>query len=242
MCTFAARPNLTEEQLDVLVTGGKAIVEMHTLQVSRVPCAQSKGMASWALRSYAQLWLYRSTELASGVCGEWNTNRLLNAAVILRSLIETLAAFRAILEQAETFLTKRDLKSLHERILKAMFGVRQGKDAHPELPDAVNVLTLIDRLEKSFPKVRWYYDSLCESVHPNADGMNLFGELNEGELTLELHRDHLHEPSAVTSLLAGIRMMEAVPVLHRVAQDEICPRIEELEVLHGPDPSNWPSQ
>jgi hypothetical protein len=197
-------------------------------------------MASWALRIYAQLWLHRSTELASGVCAEWNASRLLNAAVILRSLLETLAAFHAILEQGETFVRKGDLKALHQRVLKAMYGTRQGKDAQPELPDATNVLTLVDRLEKTFPQVRWYYDALCEIVHPNADGMNLFGEVNHEDLVLELHDEHSRGPFAATSLLGGIRMMAAVPVCYRMAEDQLCSGVESLEVQHGPNPRMWP--
>jgi hypothetical protein len=134
-----------------------------------------------------------------------------------------------------------DLKGLHQRVLKAMYGTRQGKDIHPELPDATNVLTLVDRLEKTFPRVRWYYDSLCEIVHPNADGMNLFGDVNHEDLVLELHDDHSREPFAVTSLLGGIRMMAAVPVCYRMAESELCPGVEKLELQYGPNPTMWPS-
>jgi hypothetical protein len=95
MLRFDVRPGLTEEQREALAWGNNAISGMCGLRVPRVAASQSKGMASWALRSYAQLWLHRSTELALGVCAEWNASRLLNAAVILRSLVETLAAFRA---------------------------------------------------------------------------------------------------------------------------------------------------
>jgi hypothetical protein len=232
--------DLTDGQRATLETADRALAALRAARVPSVRAADSAGLASWALRSYRQLWLRRVIDLAEGARSEWNAHRFVNVAVLLRSQLETMAAFYAVLDQSERLLAQGDLRSLHKRVLKAMYGIKQGRDTHPGLPEAVNVLTVLDQLDRVMPKVRRYYDSLCEIVHPNADGLQVFGELDHDAYALNLFDTTAAEPFCIKSVVAGIHMLGIAPMLLEMAEQEALPRIEQLERKHGPHPDGWP--
>lgn len=127
--------------------------------------------------------------LADGTASEWNQARYLNAAVLSRHLIETLAGWYRILDQIHvTLLPKKEIRQIYVLVMKALFG---RKDGDPALPEATNVLTCISRLEAAYPPIRNVYNQLSEFAHPNSDGHWTFGSLDEkGVLTLtEMGRD-----------------------------------------------------
>jgi hypothetical protein len=75
----------------------------------------------------------------------------------------------------------------------------------PEMPDAVNTLSLIDRVEKTTPGFRSIYDALCEYTHPNWAGtFGAFGSIMTETTELELGpRERIPAYSAGLSTLSG---------------------------------------
>jgi hypothetical protein len=232
--------SLTADQLAGLQEANDALANLRARRIERVRAADSAGLATWALRSYRQLWLHRVIALAEGASSEWNARRLLNVSVLLRALVETVASFFAIAEQGASLLDAGDLRGFHARVIKAMFGIRQDRDKYPELPEAVNVLTLVDRLAKLLPNIRRYYDALCELVHPNSDGITVFGEVDHETYELLLGQDLDRDRFLVASVMGGIRMIALIPVLFGLTESNLDPQIAALETKHGPHPSTWP--
>jgi hypothetical protein len=235
-----SRYNLTAEQIATLRAANDALVSLRQCRVAVVRASDSPGLASWALRSYQQLWLRRVTTLAEGAASEWNAQRLVNVSVLLRALLETVAAFFSIVEQGKTQLAAGDLRAFHSRLLKAMYGTRQGREQHPELPEATNVLTLVDRLGKLLPGVRRYYEALCEVVHPNSDGVTVFGEVDHDAWEVRLTEHRACDSFLVPCLMGGIRMLRLGPALIRLTKSDLEPIVAALEKKHGPHPSTWP--
>jgi hypothetical protein len=235
-----AATQLTDKQQLALVEANAALVAIRERTLDRVRAADSAGMASWAFRSYSQRCLARVIVLGDGASSEWNARRLLNVGIFLRALVETVAAFYSLVDRGTLLITAGDLPRFHELTLRAMYGRRQGRDNHPELPEAANVLASVDRLTKVIPVVRQYYDSLCELVHPNSHGMNIFGTVNHLTYEVELDENDENYAFCVNSVMTGIRMIAAAPACFDMAEHELAPKIEALESRHGRQPSEWP--
>jgi len=233
--------HLSEEQERALVEANAALAALRKRTLSRVRAADSTGMASWTFRSYSQRWLARVIVLVDGASSEWNARRLLNVGVLLRALVETIAVFHSLIDQGTVLVAGGDLPRFHALTLRAMYGTRQGRDLYPQLPAATNVLTSVDRLVKVFPMVRRYYDSLCELVHPNSDGMNIFGKVNHETHEVELDENEENYSFCVSSVMTGIRMIAAGPMCFDIAEHELVPMVEALEEKYGRQPSGWPA-
>lgn len=124
-----------------------------------------------------QLLLYRTVDLASASIAHFETRRVVPAVILTRSVIETFAVLFALGEKLERFL-KDDLKDINQ-LDGTLMSLLVGSRNHPslEMPKAINILTLIDKVEKAAPGFRFHYDALSEYAHPNwAGALGAYGE------------------------------------------------------------------
>ena len=119
----------------------------------------------WVLREAA---LWRVTDLLTQSYALHNQGHGLGARILLRSAFETLAALiymnhniRAVLEGELDF---------HKFSLLTTRQVGGSKN-EPGRPEAVNVITTIDKADKQYTGLRGMYDRLSESAHPNFEGL-----------------------------------------------------------------------
>ena len=125
-----------------------------------------------------ELLLHRTVAVATATVDLFEQRRPIPAAILTRSIVETAAALFSLHERLETFMKddKKDLHDLNQFLDGRLMGSRNNPD--PEMPKAVNVLSLIDRLERAAPGCRFVYDALCEVAHPNWGGT--FGAFGRG--------------------------------------------------------------
>jgi hypothetical protein len=88
------------------------------------------------------------------------------AIVLTRACLETAAALYNLNTKLLNFMESGDESSFEESIDKIAVGTRDEKTPI----DAVNILTIIDKLDKDFPNMRKIYDQLSEYAHPNWAG------------------------------------------------------------------------
>lgn len=107
------------------------------------------------------------------------------------------------------------------------------KDDH-ERPMPVNILTMIDHVDKEVPKFRAIYDRLSEIAHPNWRGtLGFFSSSNREELTTTLgvnvRLGETTQGQGISALLAGIEVLVFVynefasflPELIAVCEDDV---------------------
>ena len=216
-----------------------ALDRLRSAQVPQVGADQCEGSASWAFSCLRQLKLRRVLSLADGAGDEWNKLRLLNSAILLRSLIETVAGFYYVVHRGERLLKEGDLRRLHNETLKAMYGTRQ--DGSTQLPSANHVLKTIDCLDKWLQGARRHYDALSELLHPNAPGLSVFGDLSHEEFVLYLEMPGKAQDFLLRQIIAGLVPMEAVAYVFCDSAQQFVEGIEALEQRHGRSPGEWPS-
>lgn len=92
----------------------------------------------------------------------------LGARILLRSGFETLAVLIYLNHTMRQVLDgKLDFHLFSRETSALLLGSRDGSTSHV----AVNVLKMLDKGDKRYPGLRGLYDILCESAHPNYEGM-----------------------------------------------------------------------
>lgn len=233
---------LKPDQLRVLSSANDALRVLCAARQPNLRASDLAGDATWALESYVQLNLHRTTALASGMCAEWNKDRFLNCVVLARALIETVAALWCVLDDTDTLLAKEDIRGIHERAVKAMFGKRNAPDGDATFPAAINVLTYMDRLEKAYPGVRSTYESICEFVHPNCDAFGVFrdADVEKGELYLGPGNPD-NDSWLVQHALFGLAFLGIARMCHQAYLTRFKPKVEQLDTKLGPTMDRWPN-
>lgn len=133
--------------------------------------------------SIRELLIHRVSELASAAVENFESGRVVAAIALTRGVIETVAVLYSLHERVEQFFDDKDVDELDAFLMRTLMGSR----TDPEMPAAVNVLTLIDRLHLAVEGSRTIYDALCEITHPNWAGLlGSFGEIDRKAHELRL--------------------------------------------------------
>lgn len=122
---------------------------------------------SWVLR---ELVYWRLTDLLDQVVFLTKENHILGARILLRSSIETLGILIYLNQKTKSLLEgKLDFNSFSEMTSKLMLGSKNKSTKH----EAINVTyTILEKwCEKKYPGLFNIYSDLCESAHPNYEGV-----------------------------------------------------------------------
>lgn len=105
-------------------------------------------------------------------------NHIIPALSTIRVIYENLAiTFRISIAINNSVRSKVLPDNFDELITKISFGTKYNDEIVSH-----NIMTHIDKLEKTYPGIKEYYDALCEFVHPNWDGVEgSYSELFETE-------------------------------------------------------------
>jgi len=86
------------------------------------------------------------------------------ARIIARAVIETLATLIYLNNEIQSVLDKKiSFYDLGKKLECILVGSRTNKD----LPETINVLTIIQKAEKKHPGILKIYEELCETTHPS---------------------------------------------------------------------------
>lgn len=149
-----------------------------TLKIPVVRASEISPVAKTPLKIQVllQVGLRRALELTESFIRAVNDQLFAPTYVTARALLECVVLLYEIWSRVERVVTDWDrtgLKELDEKSMAALLGSKS--DAwvgDPEQFQAVNILTIIDRLTKSLgPSLRKFYDALSEHAHPNYSGM-----------------------------------------------------------------------
>jgi len=126
--------------------------------------------------------LYRATDLADASCMLLGANNFVAAACTTRAFQETFAALFYVNREVKKAIKDGDLAHLDESLMKSLMGSKN----NPDMPDPVNVLKMVDHVDKEVPGFRSVYDILCELSHPNWAGtLGIYTKINKEKLWVD---------------------------------------------------------
>ena len=127
--------------------------------------------------------LHRIHALASAAVELFEGHRVIPAVVLTRAVSESTAVMFTLHERTARFLYDHKVNDFDDFLMCNLVGARN----NPEMPTAVNILTFIDRVEKTIPGFRSSYDSLSECAHPNWAGtLGAYGTIDRDKYELNL--------------------------------------------------------
>lgn len=92
----------------------------------------------------------------------------LGARILLRSAFETLATLIYVnLLMQQVLEGKLSFHVFGEKTALLLLGTRNNE----EMPDAINILTILGKCDKRYPGLMKKYENLSESAHPNYEGL-----------------------------------------------------------------------
>jgi hypothetical protein len=133
--------------------------------------------------SLRELLLYRIAELSRTAVDLYKSNKVVPAILLTRGTLETTSMLFALDALVRSTLESEDVSSIDETLMKMLVGGRS--ELAPER--AINVLSHIEKMNKKYEGLRWWYEELSEYAHPNYPGlMGSYGIVDEEELMVYL--------------------------------------------------------
>lgn len=112
--------------------------------------------------------VWRMTELGSTALESFEKNRLTSAILLTRAAVETSAALWYLCAKLEAALDSEAVGDLDGYLMKLTLGSRTNDDI---MPEPINVLNFVDRVDKEVSGFRHQYELLSEFAHPNWAGV-----------------------------------------------------------------------
>lgn len=143
--------------------------------------------------------IHRVSMLTDGAVSEFDAERWISATVLVRATAEPTAMLHSLGRKVDHALHVRDDGGLTEFLRRSMVASR----SEPDLPEAINVLTLINKVDKDFPGFRKSYDHLSEYAHPNWCGvLGAYSHLDRESHTVTFGaRETRHNVAALMAIL-----------------------------------------
>ena len=128
--------------------------------------------------------IWRTEELARTACDALEQDDLTAAALLARATVESAAIAWKLMELLDD-RQKMSPKELNEVLTRLLAGSRLWDDG----PQALQILSCIDRIDKKVPGVRKSYDILSEIAHPNWRGVfGMYSKTDEAKFTAHFGR------------------------------------------------------
>lgn len=145
-----------------------------------------------------ELTFWRVTDLLNQMVILSDSSHILGARILFRSAVETLGILIYLNQKTKELIEGREsFNKFSEMTSKLMLGSKNQTTKH----DAINVAhTILEKwCEKKYPGIFKIYADLCESAHPNFEGMCFgYSYVNEKDYETifknrwkELHEEHL---------------------------------------------------
>lgn len=98
----------------------------------------------------------------------YKNSHLLGARILLRSGFETVAVLIYLNQEMRRVVAGAlNFHEFSERTAKLLLGSRDNTTEH----QAINIVTVLQKADKRYPGLEDWYAALCESAHPNYEGM-----------------------------------------------------------------------
>lgn len=164
------------KQLSLLIASSLPV----KIEIAALPLNSKLPFKALSLR---ELLIHRVSDLASPAVDLFEQGRLIPAVLLTRGVIETVAVAFSLHKALERFAGSHDVAAFDDFLMQSLMGGRLQDSSHR----AINIVTLVQHVEKSIPGFESSYNSLSEFAHPNWAGMlGAFGEIDRESFELRL--------------------------------------------------------
>lgn len=132
-----------------------------------VAALRVKSKTPYQLLCTREALIWRAEELARNACDALERSDFAAAALLTRGLTESAALIWKLMELLDS-RKNYATKEMNDHLMKALTGWKLNPG---ELPEAYNVLTLVQRMDKTITGVLHSYGLLSEIAHPNWGGV-----------------------------------------------------------------------
>lgn len=127
---------------------------------------------------------WRTEELARNACDALDDEDFAVAALITRAIAESAAMVWYLLETLEQRVNYSP-SELNDKLMRMFAGSKQWSD----FPQAINVLTFVERMDRTLPGFAAGYASLSEYAHPNWIGVSgLYSKIDREKFAVKFGR------------------------------------------------------
>lgn len=170
---------------------------------------------------------WRSYELSSNACDAFERGDIVAGILLTRAVTENAAAAWHLMELLTIRAAGMTDEALRVQTLRLLMGHRND-DAFPE---AVNVLSMLDRASNAVPGAKANYDRLSEFAHPNWSGvMGSYIRTNKEALSADFGKNIRGRDQplriGVASLRAALAMLAYASSKTRTAIPALVARVE----------------
>lgn len=163
-----------------------------------------RSKAPFQLISVREALIWRTEELARSACDALEKEDFTVAALLTRSIAESAAMTWYLLEILENRKGHTPAE-LNDKLMRMFAGSKNG---WADGPEAVNVLTFVERLNRKLPGFQAAYNSLSEYAHPNWLGVSgLYSKIDRENFTVHYGRGLRTEPAGqqlANALVGGL--------------------------------------
>lgn len=142
------------------------------------------------VHSFSEIMNCRMLDFCESAYLLMKNNHIIPSVSIIRAVFENTAITNRVLISIRNSLKSNSLDNdSDELMVKIIYGTRYVE------PEAINILTQLDKLDKKYNGIRKFYDELCEFVHPNWDGVegsysNLHEDKQSSDILKVITKEH----------------------------------------------------
>lgn len=139
-----------------------------------------KSKLAWKVAILNQALIRRLCEFSNSCTLTWNSTQYVPSLTLARCIIETAAVLSDLDDSIQKCLGEEDLESIDTIIMNRTFSTRlENIFKGDKRYKAINILTLVQKLDKKLEGVFKIYENLSEIAHPNHLGhFQSFADLN----------------------------------------------------------------
>lgn len=122
--------------------------------------------------------LWRSFEMSENAYQSLNNHNIASGILLARGLVETSSILWHLNKKVALAITNKDIDEFDSNVMNILLGSRNDIT---EIK-AVNILTIIDKIDNEFEGYKFNYNLLSEYAHPNWSGTHgLYAKINHTE-------------------------------------------------------------
>jgi len=187
-----------------------------------------RSKAPFQLISVREALIWRTEELARNACDALEKEDFTVAALLIRGIAESAAMTWYLLEILENRKGYTP-SELNDKLMRMFAGSKNG---WADGPEAISVLTFVERLNRKIPGFQNAYNSLSEYAHPNWLGVSgLYSKIDRENFTVHYGRGLRIGPAGdqlANALVGGLLTFEAG---YNNISDAMPTFVDELEKL-----------
>ncbi|WP_038967937.1 hypothetical protein [Bradyrhizobium diazoefficiens] len=202
-------PSLADakENIRLLSQSLPTIIDMGSFRTAAGDVCRSK--APTIALSFRETQAWRVEEFSRAASEAIERGDLVVGVANARHMIESCAAIWYLLDAIEEHIgSGLGHRELYDRLGRLFVG---SKNIFPEMPQSINVLTFIGKMDKVFPGFEKQYNQLSEISHPNwAGSAAIYSKRSDDNLTTYFGRDVKENGStrrlAIGALVHGLEI------------------------------------